>query len=287
MNVQSDIKKTIDMVDKFHLLDKSTREIRTVPTEASDFDTYSKVFPFTNENVKNYYKNFKYDGDILTVAGSGDCLLHSILMDCNDIVMFDLNRLTYYYIALKLAAVKGLNFEEFKQYFTRNGWPGYPDMQYNLFKKIEEHLEPDTKEYWNKIYSIYQLNDNVYFQKGFFFFDGDIDNNAYFSEKTYNKLKQKVNKQRKIEFINSDILMLDDNVLNKNYSSIFLSNVMDYIDDTLYFKEFLLKKLVPTLDINGSIMYNYCWNKKAPYQGRNFTEITTDVKEKVCVYKNK
>ena len=287
MSLSKDIKSTVKMIEDYNSLSDLDKRHHCLPSDSSDFDVYSKVMPFTNENMKMYYKQFNYDGNILTVAASGDSVLHSILMDCNDIVMFDINRLTYYYVFLKLAAVKGLTFGEFKDYFTLDGWPGYPNMHYELFEKFEQYLNQDVKQYWNQMYDMYKTKDYLYFQKGFFFSDGTYSNTDYLTIDNYKKLKENLtNKNRNIEFVNKELLMLDDSILDKKYSSVYLSNILEFIPDTNYFKEFLLEKLSTNLDDNGLVMYNYQWGEADSYKGNNFYEIPCG-SEKAFVYRKK
>lgn len=123
----------------------------------------------------------------------------------------------------------------------------------------------------------------LFFQRAFFFLNGDYYLNAYFEKALYDKLKENIKKDRKIEFFNTDLLTLNNEILNKKYTTIFLSNVLDYLDDSYNFEEFLLKKLVPTLTGNGSIMYNYSWNSSIPYWWYNFKEIQIKTKEELFI----
>ena len=92
MNPKQDFKQTIKM-----LSNKNTK------SENSSFENYDRVYPFTNEAIKLYYKYFKLDEKLLTVAASGDQLLHAILQGCKSATMFDINKLTKYYVNLKIA----------------------------------------------------------------------------------------------------------------------------------------------------------------------------------------
>lgn len=298
MDLACDINETVKMIDDFYKLSfhEQERKCACVPGDPTMFDKYSKVFYFTNELIKGYYKNFNYDGNILTVAGSGDHLLHSILMDCKDVVMFDINRLTYYYIALKIAAIKELSLSEFKDYFTFDGDPGLPSMSYKLFRKFECHLDDDVKEFWNVMYEKYKigcdedrtLEEKFYFQRSFFFLNGDYYFNDYFEESLFLKLRKNLNKSRNIEFFNTELLSLDDTILNREYSSIFLSNILDCIVDFDDFKRIFLNKYVPILNCNGSIMYNYSWDSDNSkfYVGDKFSDISIS-SEKAYIYSKK
>ena len=61
-----------------------------------NYEKYSKVYSFATEPIKSYYKKFDYSNDILSVASSGDILLHAYLMGANNVTLFDVNKLTNY-----------------------------------------------------------------------------------------------------------------------------------------------------------------------------------------------
>ena len=55
-----------------------------------------------------------------------------------------------------------------------------------------------------------------------------------FLYRNYKKLKENLtNKNRNIEFVNKDLLMLDDSILDKKYSSVYLSNILEFIPEYL------------------------------------------------------
>lgn len=71
----------------------------------ADFSEFSPCYKFSNENLAAYYDKFNNsidNGRILTVCGSGDQVLSSILYGAKSIDCFDSNYLTYYGMMLKI-----------------------------------------------------------------------------------------------------------------------------------------------------------------------------------------
>lgn len=251
-----------------------------------NYDSYSKVFAFTTEPIKSFYKKFDYSENVLAVASSGDLLLHSYLMNPKSITVFDINKLTEYYIALKISAIKNLSLEEFIYYFTDAGKIGYPSLDYSLFQKLEHSLEQKYLDYWNLVYEKYQMKDKI-FQKGFFYLENDYTSCDYLNPKKYEQLKEQLTEE-KHSFINKDILLLDEELTNQTFSTIFLSNIMDYIGDDDYFKEFMENRLGERLISGGKIMYNYSINEeKFSFKGKNYRKYKINDNEKIYVYVKK
>lgn len=273
MNPKQDIKQTIKM-----LSNKNTK------SENSSFENYDRIYPFTNEAINLYYKYFKLDENVLTVAASGDQLLHAILQGCKHATIFDINKLTKYYVNLKIAAVKALTLEEFMEFFiNKTGTLSFPTLNYSIFKKIESYLSDEDREYWNLFYQYIYIESmeekKKYFQAYF-----DYKNCDYLIYENYIHLKQNINECEIDPFINCDLLFLDK-YLNSNYDTMFLSNIGDYIDDKIYFKEYIEKKLSKYLTKQGKIIYGYSWiNQRTDFRGKNYAAINIE-SDRVNVYK--
>ena len=88
-------------------------------TKKPIFEKYSPVYTFTTENLESYFIEMNLeDRKCLTVASSGDQLINLALMGAKKIDCFDYNRITYYIVKLKLAALQDLTYQEFIDYFT-------------------------------------------------------------------------------------------------------------------------------------------------------------------------
>lgn len=216
------------------------------------FDKYSKIYPFNNEELDTYYKDFNYDGPILCVASSGDHLLHAILQGATDITLFDINKLTKYYSMLKLAGIKVLSYKEFFDYFKVTSEKLNLTNE-KLYEKVRRALYPEDRYFWDRVISDYLTVNNFY--NGIF--DVEAVNNAYYDEDVYYDLQSKSLLVKPPKFIETDVFDLPKKLSTKDkFSSIFLSNISDYVDG----QEF--EKLLVTLAKNhllegGLIQTNY------------------------------
>src|SRR5574344_2777305 len=79
-----------------------------------DLSTYFN----SNEDIYAYLKYMPVkDKNVLTVTGSGDQILYSILLGARNVDNFDINFLSYYMLELKLAAIKVLDVKEYLNFF--------------------------------------------------------------------------------------------------------------------------------------------------------------------------
>ena len=85
-----------------------------------DFMNASSVYRVTNENMTSYYEHLKDKKKILTVIGSGDQILNSILAGSREIDCFDISVFAEYHLFLKMASIMALSEEEYKEYFFSN-----------------------------------------------------------------------------------------------------------------------------------------------------------------------
>lgn len=92
--------------------------LSTGVTARPDYGIASKAPLFTNENHKGLegridYKNKKVFG----VLGSGDHLIEAIAGGCSEYTTVDVSVLSFLFTELKLAAVKTLDYDEFREFF--------------------------------------------------------------------------------------------------------------------------------------------------------------------------
>ncbi len=216
------------------------------------FNKYGRVYPFNNEQINQYYKNFNYDGAVLTVASSGDHMLHSILAGATDITLFDINRLTKYFCMLKLAGIKTLSYEEFLIYFQVV--PLMVNLKNErLYNKVRKALLPEDKYFWDEVIKD-GLTEYNFYPSGF---DIISFNTSYYDEDTYYDLQEKALHFKKLKFLETDIFSLPSKLKSsEKFSSIFLSNIIDYVDN-LKFEDLLANCLKEHLQEDGLIQTNY------------------------------
>jgi hypothetical protein len=84
----------------------------------SKFSPQGAIYPFTTERLDQYLPTCirpEYPG--LTICGSGDQALNSILLGVRDVCAFDINRRALWWSELKIEAVRRLGYEEFRSFY--------------------------------------------------------------------------------------------------------------------------------------------------------------------------
>ena len=251
--VFDDVKMTLEMINE----QKNGGNKAYYNLKRESFSKISPCYLFSNENLREYYPHFKIkDGNVLTVCGSGDQVISSILYDAKNIDVFDSNKLTYYNLMLKIAAIESLSYDQFISFYSIN------DMNVDrleLYEKISANIyNENIRVFWDKI-----INDDV-FNFFWLFFESNglnefvIKRIPYMDNQNFNVLKNKVNGIN-IIFKNSDIFQLFDE-FNKEYNFINLSNIYSYIKDKNKFIELCNKLKKYRLLDDGSILLNYNWS---------------------------
>lgn len=205
-------------------------------------ERFSSIYLFTTENIAGYMNELDLtDKKIITVTGSSDHIINTILKGCKDITTFDINPLTKYYMDLKLSAIKELSYSEFLDFMLYDTDKSFA---YELIKKL--NMDNESKAFWlNELsqndYSGLKMKHSDLFNLKYFDFQNKIVCNLYLNEKNYAIIKDRL-ELVKIKFIKSN---LKDLTLNENYDYMFLSNISDYIN-TFYKDDYLFnyKKLI-------------------------------------------
>ncbi len=251
--IKADLKKDIE--ESIKLL-RNGRAYFNDNNEQIGFMRYDSIYPYNNEGIKYYYTDQNYDGNILTVASSGDHMLHSILMGATDITLFDINRLTKYYCNLKLAGVRTLGYNDFFSFFGNKSNEAPALNNIDLYEKVREAMSQDDRLYWDSLYDNGICDINV--RRRLFNLVSDPSANAYYDLEKYVELSgMAIENFTEPKFIESDILCLPDFLEpEKTYSSIFLSNISDYLkgDKLDKYAKVLSKELYARLDDGGIIV---------------------------------
>lgn len=202
------------------------------------FSQYNKIYLFTTENLC-YLEKFN-GKNVLSVCGSGDHILNSILFGAKNILAFDVNNLSQYILYLKIEAVKMLTYQEFIDFFI------FKNFDYQIFKKINTNK---TLTFWEELYKYFDYNTEALYNCNLFIKNNAnfyIKNNPYLDKVNYNILKENI-LNISINFINCDLLKIK----NENFFDlILLSNISDYLNNIFFnnslkeFNEFIntLKK---------------------------------------------
>lgn len=220
------------------------------------FTEMTQLFRFTNENLSEYYELFDFENkSVLTVIGAGDQALSAIYKGAKKIDVFDINKLSYYFLLLKKYALNSLSYEEYLNFFNPITKLSNVEL---LYKKISPNIDDEIiKEFWDRIFN----NSYMFY---FLFLDTNVSMNRvkrnvpYLeNEQAYNKLKEKI-KDCKINYVGGDLTELV-NTLNEKYDYINLSNIIDYIEDKDSAKKLYTNIFNNLLNQNGMCMLEYEW----------------------------
>lgn len=228
------------------------------------FHSHSTIYSATNEKISSEkYKDILRNKEkILSVIGSGDQILNSILFGSKDITGFDISRFTGYYLKLKVAALKSLQYDEYLSFFSCQSKNRFSK---GLYEKTIPYLDSDTEFFWTIIFN-YSKDKLVGIPNLFVTVSSENfkNNNPYLESKDkYDLLKSKMN-DIDLNLIYGDIFDLV-HILPDKYSLVNLSNIVDYyVNEILcennsimdiYSKEKLISFLrsVP-IDENGVIL---------------------------------
>ena len=249
------------------------------------FRDYDTTFLITTENLDGYVKNVK-GLNILSVCSSGDQFLNLVLKGAGKIDLFDVNALTFLLLKLKIGAVKALSKYEYMQFFGIISKINVLD--YNLYLKIHDYLDSETKAYFDYIYEKCDYNTNhilyltALFRLSYNPTELNIKNNTYLHGDNYDSLKHKVYIPN---FIHTDLNKLDT-LLDKSYDRIYLSNILDYIDKDMFM--IYVTRLSEHLKNSGILYYLYSYyeadiddsylkeNIKALFSSKTFRSVSSE-----------
>lgn len=109
--------------------------------DSSYFQNNSRVYINTNDQTRSVTEDVPQGSHILTVAGSGDYLLDSIMHEAKSITAFDINRFQYYIVCLKLWAIQVLDYKEYVSFFTDITSPNF--LSSSLINKIINNFKDE------------------------------------------------------------------------------------------------------------------------------------------------
>ena len=178
------------------------------------FKYHNKIYPRTNENLKDLFSNFDVsDKDVLSVLASSDQVFTARYLGARSVDSFDINKLTLYYYYLRIWLMKYMNLEyptdEFFNYGDIDIWKKLYEIEVNT----EE--EKAAKEFWLKYIQITNGLPNSYL-----FYITGINNRNVFS----NDLDKVTDNE--LVFYNESIF--DELDIDKQYDIIILSNILEY-----------------------------------------------------------
>ena len=223
-------------------------------SENEDFIDTSGIYRFTNENITSYFHHLKNKKKVLTVIGSGNQVLNSILAGSKHIDCFDISVFPEYYLHLNIASIKALSKEEYLNYFLSDNREKL--FSYELYEKIREHLNGKYKEFWDGLYDYNEgidIYNSLLFRQDFYQEYNAVKMNPYLQGDNYYILKN-ILLNEKIE-INCKVMDITNDKIDDKYDLINLSNILYYkYTNIKEYMEFLKNNF--NLNANGEII-NY------------------------------
>ena len=235
---------------------------------------FTKIYPFTTENINGYINNFDLNNKtLLTVGSSGDQVINSTLYGCKEHTVVDICPYTKYYFYLKKAAITTLSYDEFVNFFCYCNYPkddiknrrAFNIDSYNKIKECLRMLDYESFLFWDELFSLYKP---LKIRRKLFKDDEDrlmqlVKTNLYMSNEWYFNDTKKALRGVNPEFVIGDIFNTD--IINK-YDNIFLSNVGQFFEVDKY-KE-LIDKLSNNLNVDGRMLVSYLYdiNDKNVYE---------------------
>jgi len=246
---------------------------------ANNFGKFSKIYPFATENVGGYMAKLDFRGkNVLSVCGSCDQAVNAYLAGAKEVVLFDLNFLSAFFADLKLAAIKSMEFEEFKKFFFRFSESGRDlnksALNFEIYSNLRPDLNQQSRSFFDSCYLRFDFD-------GFAFRNSGIFNNSY----DLNHLKIKINPylqseakylaakdavgNKSVLWLQSDVIELEKNLpVDEKFDLVLLSNISDYAKSIFegnenYLELFcnsIVSQLRPHLTENGGICAAYVYD---------------------------
>lgn len=245
------------------------------------FHDSSFMYMTTNEKINLYQHLLKDRNNVLSIIGSGDQVLNTILEGSNNIDAFDISRFPKYLLELKKAGVMALSKDEFIDFFFISDI--HKDEYYDdLYFKMNFLLEDKYKIFWDGLFNLYdwsEITRSPLFSSQTVSINTIVDNNIYLNR--FNEIKPIV-ASATINYITDDIYNIALSS-TKCYDAINLSSIMYYSNN---YRD-LLHRLPLTSD-GIALTYLYSVNEGI-INGYTDCDITTfpNCNEGIMIYQKK
>lgn len=196
--------------------------------KAKTFIETSSIYRFTNENITAYFQHLHRKELILSVIGSGNQILNSILAGTRNIDCFDISIFPEFYLFLQLASIITLSKEEYFAYYLSND---REELFHDTFyEKIRENLPSSYQKFWDSLYLFddgIDIYESMLFRQDFYQKEETIEANPFLQDRNYEKLKH-ILKTEPISIKTSVCNIVDTPYLQKEYNLVNLSNILFY-----------------------------------------------------------
>ncbi len=199
------------------------------------FHSESFIYKKTNEKLNEFIDLLLNKDKVLSVIGSGDQILNTLLTKPSKIDAFDISVFPKFFLKLKIASIKSLSRDEYIKFFfstTETFLDEYYDDLY--FDKIRKELDIDAEDFWTYLFQYndwYDIYNSTLFSSESVFEEQAIIQNKYLDNDEYYKLRD-ILQSVQINYIESNLLDLK---INDTYDLIYLSNILEYVKKSAYF----------------------------------------------------
>lgn len=220
------------------ILDSAVEELEHATNTENESGKFNFVYPMTTENISGYSKLVHNFSSTLCVMGSGDHVLNAIANGALKVDCFDVNPITYYLLALKIAALN-MPYGAYVRFFTVDkSWDEFSDSFFSerKYREIRHYMEDDAIEFWDTFYVTIRNSGKTpqtcnMFRHMRYSRDTITNANDYLKPETYKSMASKVNRTP-IKFYHCSLMGIMDLLPKENlYNVIMLSNISDYINN--------------------------------------------------------
>jgi len=253
---------------------------------ASNNHTLDNAYLFSNEQMKDIFKHINVKNkSVLTVGSSGDQAINALYYGASDVTIIDANLYTKYMTQYKIAAIKNLSFEEFRQYFVTLERPFAKE----VYQKLFHDLDPDCQAFWGTIF-LNESDDDFNFEiyhnlaERCDCFCDEIASSFYTNPICYKRLQEQLRKSLpEITFLTAEFSDFPT-IAKRKYDLILLSNVFRYTEDR--FRDVTESLYQNNLNEGGKIQLHYNFKSSEydylPYifKGKKITTLELPKKDK-------
>lgn len=199
------------------------------------FHSESFIYKKTNEKLNEFIDLLLNKDKVLSVIGSGDQILNTLLTKPSKIDAFDISVFPKFFLKLKITSIKSLSRDEYIKFFfstTETFLDEYYDDLY--FDKIRKELDDESEDFWTYLFQYndwYDIYNSTLFSSESVFEEQAIIQNKYLDNNEYYKLRD-ILQNVQINYIESNLLDLK---INDTYDLIYLSNILEYVKKSAYF----------------------------------------------------
>lgn len=216
------------------------------PLDEEERKNYGQLYPWSNENIKSYYKYKDLtDKSALCITSSGDHILYAAASGAKYIDAFDKNRLCKYYSALKIATILAYDEKEFYKIFCQKR-KRMLSHKINI-EELKSLIDEECYIFWGELIKekSFKKNDLLFRYDGVWGYQTiGLD---------YNDLKESL-KNTKINYYDMNAKDFLE-YTQKKYDAIFLSNISEW-EGSEYSAYVLIRDFITLLKEDGAL-YDY------------------------------